>query len=616
MIAFKYFIVILMTCIGMTAFAQPGYYYPPPGNVEYHNDTLTICPPDSLPGEPVVLIGYNIYVDSVFYDNIQVTDPGDTVDFIPDFATLPPGNHEFCADAVYNEWISEHTCDSAIVIFGYNLPFLEDWSSGNFEEQLWIPSSGNWVLSNNEGNPAPAAEFRKDPIQTGYAAGLESYPINALGMTEGKIWLDYNLKLDAIQSTGVEMMQVQVWNWQTRVWYTVAEYSNEDGNFTWESEHVNIKPRAMNKVFKVRFLATGINSADIQSWFVDNIHIYRQCDGPIDLTIDEYWTYNLLTWEGLDGYYDTWIHWDDGVNSGNSIGTGDTVEFDVAARWTPAQLAAYHNAFIYDIAFFPAESAATYHVRVWTGAGPDTLVVDQLVAAPVIGQWNYISLTSPVPLDITKDLWVGYHVDTPTGYPAGVDDGPAIDGYGNMMYYDSAWSTLLEINPELDYNWNIACRLFHNSYVGDLSFNIYRKTNNGEFQFYDTEDYWEYKDNNIILSDHYCYAVTMVWTLNGDTCESGPTNTACEVIMLGNNQPEQDKTVRVFPNPANNWLNIESDEEIREVRLYNLLGEEAMKFEIRNLDYQIDVSRLQSGIYYVKVKTENKEYKTKIVILR
>lgn len=616
--ALCYLFVILMISIGITAFSQPGSYYPPPANVDYHNDTLTICPPDSLPGGPVVLLGYNIYVDSVFYDNFTVTDPEDTFDYFLDHETLLPGSREFCVYTVYNQWISESTCDTAVVIYGTDLPFLEDWSSGNFEEQQWITSSGNWVISNDEGNPAPTAEFTGYPVQFDYSISLESYPINALGMTEGKIWLDFNLKLDDLQSTGNEWLRVQVWNWSNQVWTTFAEYRNDDGGFNWTSEHINIKARAMNKVFRVRFQASGVNSADIQGWIVDNIHIYRKCDGPDNLELNEHLDYNELQWYGPDGCgIDEWIHWDDLVNSGNSIGTGDTVEFDVAARWTPAQLVHYNYASIYSIAFFPAEPAATYHVRVWAGAGPDTMIVDQVVVAPLIGQWNYVSLTSPMLLDISKELWVGYYISTTTGYPAGVDDGPAINGYGNMMYYDSTWSTLLEINPDLDFNWNIACHLIaENSNGSDLYYNLYRETNQGGFQFYGASETNDFLDSNIVLSDVYCYKLTAVWSKNGDTCESNPTNPACEYLMLGASQPEKDKTIRIFPNPVSDWLNIEAEEEIREIRVYNALGERVLKLEIGNLEYRMDISRLQSGIYYVMIETVKREFKAKVMILR
>jgi hypothetical protein len=615
----KYLILLLIFCIGITAFSQPGSYYPPPANVDYHNDTLTICPPDSLPGEPVILIAYNIYVDSVFYINVEVTDPGATIAYFLDHESILPGMREFCVYTVYNQWISEEsTCDTATLIYGNDLPFLEDWSSGNFEEQQWILTSGNWAISTGEGNPAPAAEFTGYPVQADYAMSLESYPINALGMTEGKIWLDFNLKLDDIQPTGNEWLRAQVWNWSNQVWTTVADYRNDDGSFNWTSEHINIKARAMNKVFRIRFLAMGVNSADIQGWSVDNVHIYRKCDGPYEFDLYEHLDYNELQWYGPDGcWIDEWIHWDDGQNSGNSIGLGDTLVFDVAARWTPAQLAPYHDVSIYSIAFFPAEGQAIYSVRVWTGAGPDTLIVDQPVTAPLMNQWNYVNLTTPMPLDITKELWVGYHISTPTGYPAGVDDGPGIDGYGNMMYYQDVWQTLIEINPNLNYNWNIACHLIGNNSTGtDLYFNLYRETNQGGFQFCGTTHLKEFLDSNIVLSDVYCYKLTAVWCVNGDTCESEPTNPACEYLMLGTDQPEPDKVLRIYPNPANDWLNIEAEEEIGEIRVYNPLGERVLKLEIGNSDYQIDVSRLQGGIYYVAIITENREIKKKIIILR
>jgi len=384
------------------------------------------------------------------------------------------------------------------------------------------------------------------------------------------------------------------------------------------SEHVNIKSQAMYKVFKVRFQASGVYSADIQGWFVDNIHIYRRCEGPSDLVLEENIDYNELSWIPPESNCcDNTIHWDDGVYSGNSIGTGGAVEFDVAARWTPEQLSPYHDGFIYTIYFLPAEPEATYNIRVWKGAGPDTMIVDQVVTAPVIGEWNYVDLATPVPLDTSKELWVGYYVNTPTGYPAGVDYGPAINGYGNMINF-GGWQTLLQINPNLNYNWNIACLIKREPGPDEPEkfYNIYRKTINEEFQFYDTTVYIEYIDTNIILSDIYCYNVTMVRILYGDTCESGPSNTVCEVVNLVNNEPQPHNAVRIYPNPTQNWLNIESEEEIRSIWIYNLLGEEKLKLEIGNLEKQVDVSHLQSGIYYVNVTTVLREYKTKVVILR
>jgi hypothetical protein len=612
----RYLALFLMIIPGFSTFAQPGYY-PPPASVNYHNDTLTIFPPDSLPGDPVILVAYNIYVDSVFFDNIPVTNPLDNMDYIFTFPALPPGDHSFCANAVYNQWISEQACDSATVIYGYELPFLEDWSSGSFEELQWTSSSGNWVISDEEGNPAPAAEFRGDPVQANYAINLESYPINATGITEGKIWLDFDLKLDCINATGYEFLRVEVWNWTHNVWHTVAEYDNYYGSFTWVEEHINIKAQAMNKVFQVRFHATGVNSTAIQGWFVDKIHIYRMCDPASNLVLDEFLEYNKLTWYSpLVGGWDTWVHWDDGVNSGNAIGTGEEAEFDAAARWDAAQIPHLEGDSIIQIAIFPAEGAATYSLRIWTGTGPDSLVLDRPLASPIIGQWNTITLITSHQINVTRDLWVGYHVSTPNGYPAGVDNGPAINGYGNMIFFDGAWKTLLDLNPDLNFNWNISFHVGPIHYCNGLPFNIYRQTNNEEYQYYDVTEDCEYLDTNTILTNHYCYKVTAVWVENGDTCESDPTNIICETVNVGIDKAEKDISIKIYPNPAKNWLNIESEEEIRSIRLYDILGEEVLKLEIGNLERQVDVSRLQSGIYYVNVTTVGGEYKDKVVIIR
>jgi len=64
-------LILVLILFNEIAPAQLGSYYPPPSEVNYQTDTLTIYPPDSLPGEPVILMGYNIYVDEDFYGNVN-----------------------------------------------------------------------------------------------------------------------------------------------------------------------------------------------------------------------------------------------------------------------------------------------------------------------------------------------------------------------------------------------------------------------------------------------------------------------------------------------------------------------------------------------------------------
>jgi hypothetical protein len=612
-------LLFLALIIIATVHSQPAdSYYPPPDSVAYHNDTLTIYPPDSIPGDPVVLLGYNIYVDSVFCDNVMISNPSDTVYFIPDLSTLFPGDHIFCVNALYNEWISDPTCDSALVIYGYELPFLEDWSSGDLTQNQWITNSGNWTVESDDGNPAPTVIFMGMPVQQNYEIPLESYAFRGDLLHVGRIRISFDLKLTSNTSTGSEQLILQKRSWNGNIWNSQAGFTNESGSFDWT--HHDIPLYAINKggyVFKIRFLATGVNSTDISCWLIDNIHIYRTCYEAVDLELEENWGYNELSWSpSFTGCYDNWIHWDDGANSGNSIGTNTAVEFDVAARWKPAQLTEYSGSPITEIAFFPAEDQADYNVRIWTGDSAVNLIFDQVVITPLINQWNFISVTSPIMIDTTQDLWVGYHVNAQTGYPAGVDNGPAVDGYGNMMYWEGIWRTLLEINPDLDFNWNIACQIGKDPELPDFTYKIYRETNSGGFEFYDFTNELEYQDSNIYLPDFYCYKVTMLWANDGDTCESVPTNEACEVLWLSANEPFEDHPIKIYPNPSKDWLKIEADEDIGQIKVYSLIGELILESEIDQPVYRLDVSGLPDGLYYLVAEKDKRQITEKFAVLK
>jgi len=608
-------------------------------------------------GLPENLLGYNVYRDMEFVAYTPHVPEGEYAPQGYVEEGLQPGIYQYTVTAVYDLARYGYTGETGesmhegpaevIVDYCYDLEFMEDWTMGNFDNNNWTSDGANWTINGQQGNPMPAAEFTWDPILTDYAVSLESYPLCAVGMTEGKIWLDFDLKLVSVQPTGAEMLHVQVWNWESQEWSTVGEYSNADGSFTWLSEHINIRPQAMNKVFKVRFHAMGSNSIDILSWFVDNIHIYRSCDGATELEVEAIHTMQygmLLNWTPPDdGSIDEWIHWDDGTNSGNSVGTNSAGEFDVAARWEPAQLAAYEGSSVTEIAFFPAEEQCVYNVRVWIGAGAATLVVDQPVANPVIGEWNYVTLTTPVPVDITQELWVGYHVNAQTGYPAGVDDGPAIEGYGNMMYFNNVWTTLLVL-ADLDYNWNIAAHLVTVSGVkmplgksvasydntgmtmmsnpsvsgvtrvftaGDASrdlmgFNVYRSIDGGEYMMIDYTTETSYLDSeaNPVIGGLYCYVVTAVWESETDQCESTFSNEACDIWTgIGDGDGSNSGSFSLYPNPADDHVYITTSEELKRVTVYNALGQLVVDEITTGKQYELTTAGYTIGVYMVRVET-------------
>ena len=152
-----------------------------------------------------------------------------------------------------------------------------------------------------------------------------------------------------------------------------------------------------------------------------------------------------------------WINWDAGVNTGNGIGLTNGGTFYTASHWLPAELTAYDGANLSKINFFAnGDAAATYELMIWTGANAGTMVYSQVVPSFTVDDWNEIILTTPHTIDASQELWFGYAVTHGVGtFPAGCDDGPAVQYSGDMISLDGTAWVSMSFDYGLDYNWNI-----------------------------------------------------------------------------------------------------------------------------------------------------------------
>ena len=76
------------------------------------------------------------------------------------------------------------------------------------------------------------------------------------------------------------------------------------------------------------------------------------------------------------------------------------------------------------------------------------------------------------------------------------------------------------------------------------------------------------------------------------------------------------KTIKVFPNPASDFITVYANEKISEISLFTLTGQMVLNQKQEDETYQINVSVLQQGTYFLQVKTEKNELiSTKVVIL-
>jgi len=145
-----------------------------------------------------------------------------------------------------------------------------------------------------------------------------------------------------------------------------------------------------------------------------------------------------------------------GVDDG--IGVNGPAVFTVAHRYTYDQIIAMggNAKDIYKVGFIPWDHpGATYKVRVWVtessiGTFPIGLapVCEVPVPAVVAQEMNEVVLPILVTVPEGGILYVGYEVDTPGGFPAGVQYDNYFYGFGNLMMFDyegeDYWSTMVE----------------------------------------------------------------------------------------------------------------------------------------------------------------------------
>ncbi len=153
---------------------------------------------------------------------------------------------------------------------------------------------------------------------------------------------------------------------------------------------------------------------------------------------------------------DGWLHYDNGMHYCN-IGTGSPSELDLAMRFPVSALQEYSGMSIQALKIWTG-TTGEFALRIWKGdtpSAPDSLIYEQTFS-PVNDYFCEIELPVPLPIDTAHELWLGYHCNVVSGYPAGCDSGPARDGFGNLVNYRGVWSSLKTLQPELDFNWNLS----------------------------------------------------------------------------------------------------------------------------------------------------------------
>ena len=88
----------------------------------------------------------------------------------------------------------------------------------------------------------------------------------------------------------------------------------------------------------------------------------------------------------------------------------------------------------------------------------------------------------------------------------------------------------------------------------------------------------------------------------------------CNNITSNNEFNQQE--LNIYPNPASDQINVTSNFNITEIKIYNTIGKLIMDNSIQKRDFTINVNDLIPGVYFLELANENGITKTKKIMIR
>ncbi len=613
---------------------------------------------------PDGLVGYNIYRDGVFIHRNPHQDSITYYDYNRD-----PGTYKYDVKARYDlttygfpgqfgESLTNTAGEKTVTLnCGTPLPFFEPWTPGTFTFQNWAPT-GHWTMNTGIGNSAPCADFTWQPAIANYSQALTSEVIDASPWTCASIWLDFDLKLIDHNNTGKEKLTIDLY--YNNAWHQKLEVTN-NGSTNWVPKHIDIST-VKGKSFRMRFVANGVNSADILHWYVDNIHAYGVCKAPSAL-------------HGVQSHFTTTLTWT-APNCGGSTGTIMNFVFDDGT----AESGVTDNG---EVAWlgteFPISNAydgvlkqfKMYWMANATGA-PFTMTVDVYSAAHVLlgssagfqmPSDDWVTVTAPdIPFSGPFFAMVKWNNNpTVTNYFGFDNNGPnSALNLGWFRDATGAWAKINTLLPTIGSGCFIiqaqalvgadkkevtlvpgatsnpgaavlpnhlvnTTRNVDTHYYGVMGietdaadssaltgYNVYRTASTGIAPYTvlnaSPVTAATYVDTypSTLVSGTFKYYVTSVYknsATNTTLCESSSDTITITFPAVGMNELTSGQ-IMVYPNPATEVVNIRSDFTITGVDVMNFVGQTV--YTIGNADAktaQLNVTSFKAGVYFVKVST-------------
>jgi len=499
------------------------------------------------------------------------------------------------------------------------LELEERWISETFTENKWSTEGEGWLILDNFGHPAPTAVFRSALNPDNYDGKLTSAWLNVRKKDSCDIQLVFDLRILDWAPTGEQTMALEALNSNNNTWQTVRIYRNDTVVIDFFTDTILLSQFVINDMLRFRFHLYGVESTDVSYWMMDNIRVEYTCHPPYELhsELTEDQDSILVSWQHHYSGMEQWLHYDDGAKfTETGLDSGPENWYDIAVRWDPSSLYGLDDCGITRLAFVPTMTEASYILKIWKGEDASQPVYEKIIPDYTPGDWNIIEIDPPVPVDIFSDLWIGYSCSSRGGNPFSMDKGPAVDGFGNLIRINSEWTTMLSINPEFDFNFNIQALLVKPPGHTE-TFQVYRKIGEGPFQHIATTDSSFIKLPLTGSMEAECFRSRIICFNRPEfILVSGFSNIDCVIPVALNEDLTYGSEIKIYPNPTAGTLIVESPEPVEQLDILDVQGHSVKTVNNRKQTFSLDLSLLDHGIYLLKIQTKNLSATRKIILFQ
>lgn len=134
-----------------------------------------------------------------------------------------------------------------------------------------------------------------------------------------------------------------------------------------------------------------------------------------------------------------------------------------------------------------------------------------------------------------------------------------------------------------------------------------------------------YDGDSIVVTDEFvictlgtnpsCGNDFTICAIDLDNCRKVCSDSTYLFIVTGIEPQQQLEAIQLYPNPAQNKLYLQNIKEDIQLSIFNLQGKTILQKELdANSNFELDLSELASGMYLVKMRSENGERTTKLLV--